>query len=74
MTERDFSSDFSSDEVPVADAAEQSRQVAENAELETVDPGERIPVGEPDMPLETDESDWQDQRLIVDLDPDDDFR
>ena len=59
------------DEVPVADAVEQSRPAAEHAELESVDPGERVPVEDGETPLEADRSDWQEQHQQVD-DPDED--
>lgn len=54
------------DDVPVADAVEQIRPAAEAA-----DPDERVPVGDDAPPLESNESDWQEQRQVVE-DPDED--
>lgn len=59
------------DDVPVADAVEQVRPAAEPADLESVDPGERVPLDDGPAPLESNESDWQEQRQIVE-DPDED--
>lgn len=59
MTEREFFPD----DVPVGDAVEQLRSVAEPAELEGVD--------DDAPPLESNESDWQEQRQVVE-DPDED--
>lgn len=68
MTERDSFPD----EVPVADAAEQDRPVRDSA-----DGGEDAAAGSTGIPgsapLEADASDWQDQRLVVEID-DEDFR
>ena len=52
------------DDVPVADAVEQERApVAEVPDEEaTVEPSD-------DLPLEVAPADWQEQREIVDLDP-----
>jgi hypothetical protein len=51
--------------VPVADAVEQQRPTADM----TVD-DEQAPVEpEPDVPLEATESDWQEQRETVLIDP-----
>lgn len=70
MTERDSIPD----DVPVADAVEQNRLVAESAELESVDPDERVQIDDGAAPLESNELDWQEQRQVVD-DPDlDEFR
>jgi len=49
------------DEVPVADAVEQHRDAAEPADLESLDPDERVPVDDGETPLEANESDWQEQ-------------
>lgn len=67
MTERDFIPD----DVPVADAVEQDRLVAEPADLDTVDPDDRVPIDDGPAPLESNESDWQEQRQVVE-DPDQD--
>lgn len=52
------------DEVPLADAVEQSRAARESDDS-------ALPADHP--PLETDESDWQEQQLVVE-DPEDDIR
>ncbi|MFM8599100.1 MAG: hypothetical protein ACKOB8_08890 [Mycobacterium sp.] len=70
MTQGDSGDGFA-DEVPVADAVEQRRPAAEPADLESVDPGERVPVEDGATPLEANESDWQEQHQQVD-DPDED--
>jgi hypothetical protein len=57
------------DDVPVADAIEQHRPVAESTEVETVDPDERAPIDDGGAPLEADESDWQEQQQVIE-DPD----
>ena len=49
------------DEVPVADAVEQHRDAAEPADLESLDPAERVPVDDGEPPLESDAADWQEQ-------------
>ena len=49
------------DEVPVADAVEQHRDAAESADLESLDPAERVPVDDGETPLESDAADWQEQ-------------
>jgi len=59
------------DDVPVADAIEQHRPAAESADLDTVDPEERVPIDESAVPLETNESDWQEQHQVIE-DPDQD--
>lgn len=62
------------DDVPVPDAVEQNRSVAESADLENVDPAERVPIDDGSAPLESNELDWQEQRQVVE-DPDpDEFR
>lgn len=62
------------DDVPVADAIEQNRLAAESADMDTVDPDERVPVDDNVAPLETNESDWQEQHQVIE-DPDqDEFR
>lgn len=71
MSEPD--SDSPPDDVPVADAVEQSRPAAENADLESVDPDERVPIDEGSPPLEANDADWQEQHIVVE-DLDDDFR
>jgi len=58
-----------SDDVPVADAVEQSRSAAESADLESVDIAERVPLDDGTTPLESNEADWQEQHQIVE-DPD----
>jgi hypothetical protein len=67
MTERELIPD----DVPVADAVEQNRLVTEPADLETVDPDDRVPVDDGSVPLESNELDWQEQRQVVE-DPDQD--
>lgn len=60
-----FDPDPLPDEIPLADAVEQSRPATE--------PGD-LPVADDDgPPLESSESDWQEQRLVVE-DPDEDYR
>lgn len=55
------------DEVPEADAVEQTRPA--------VEPGEPLPVDDDAQPpLESDESDWQEQREVVESFDDDEFR
>lgn len=56
------------DEVPEADAVEQSRPAVLDDVDDTYVPADGA------APLETSEPDWQEQRLDVDLDPEDDFR
>lgn len=60
--------DSFSDEVPVADAVEQERPAAESADVESVDPS-----GD-GAPLESNESDWQEQRQIVENPEQDEIR
>ncbi|MFN8032406.1 MAG: hypothetical protein U0Q47_03795 [Mycobacterium sp.] len=67
MTERESFPD----DVPVADAVEQLRPAAEPADLESVDADGRVPVDNGVAPLESNESDWQEQRQVVE-DPDED--
>ncbi len=63
------------DDVPVADAIEQMRPAAETAILETVDAAEKVQISDgverSGAPLEVDESDWQEQHLVIE-DPEDD--
>lgn len=54
------------DEVPVADAVEQIRPV--------VEPGDEMTPGADAAPLETDASDWQEQREEIDPFDEDEFR
>lgn len=56
------------DEVPEADAVEQSRPAVRDDVDDDYVPGDDA------APLESNESDWQEQRLEVDLDPEDDVR
>lgn len=56
------------DEVPEADAIEQSRPAALDDVDDTCIPADDV------SPLETNEPDWQEQRLDVGLDSEDDFR
>ncbi|MCV7347396.1 hypothetical protein [Mycolicibacterium rhodesiae] len=59
------------DDVPVPDAIEQIRPVTESADLESLDIDERVPVDDGALSLESNESDWQEQREVVeDPDPD----
>ena len=51
------------DDVPVVDAVEQLRPAT--------DPDEQVPIGDDVPPLESNESDWQEQRQVVE-DPDED--
>jgi len=65
------------DEVPLADAVEQSEPAAQPADLESVDPAERVSIDaalDDEPPLESTDADWQEQRQVVDGDPEDDFR
>ena len=59
--------EFLPDDVPEADAAEQARAAAPEAEPEVAESAEGAP-------LESDESDWAEQRLDVDIDAEDDYR
>lgn len=64
------------DDVPEADAVEQSRPAVLDDVDETDDtyvPGGYVPGGDA-VPLETSEPDWQEQRIDVGLDAEDDFR
>lgn len=66
MTNADSTPEFP-DEVPVPDAVEQSRPA--------IDPDDPPLAGADDAaPLESDESDWQEQRVIVDGFDEDEFR
>lgn len=65
MPENEPLPDSFPDEVPVADGVEQV--------LPAVDPEDPAAVGDDEAPLESDPSDWQEQRLIVE-DPDEGFR
>ena len=66
VREDPFSERISRDEVPEADAAEQLRPVTEPTDIEDAGIADDGP-----PPLETSESDWQEQRLVVeDPDPD----
>ncbi len=51
------------DDVPLADAVEQQRPV--------VDPQERVAIDDGAVPLESNESDWNEQRQVIE-DPDQD--
>jgi hypothetical protein len=53
----------------VADAIEQHRLATESADLDAVDPDERVPADDNVAPLEADESDWQEQHQVIE-DPD----
>ena len=59
------------DDVPEADAVEQSRPAVLDDVDETDDT--YVPGGD-DVPLEASEPDWQEQRIDVGLDSEDDFR
>jgi hypothetical protein len=59
------------DDVPLADAVEQQRPVAESADFDTVDPEERVAIDDGAAPLESNESDWHEQRQVIE-DPDED--
>jgi hypothetical protein len=59
------------DDVPIADAIEQHRLATESADMDSPDPGERVPIDDSVAPLETNESDWQEQQQVID-DPDQD--
>ncbi len=62
------------DEVPVADAVEQHRDAAEPADLESLDPDERVPVDDGEPSLESDAADWQEQHRDAGGDDEDDVR
>ena len=62
------------DEVPVADAVEQHRDAAEPADLESLDPDERVPVDDSEPSLESDAADWQEQHRDAGGDDEDDAR
>ena len=53
------------DDVPLADALEQQRPAAESADLETVDPDERVPIENDDTSLESNAPDWHEQHQVV---------
>lgn len=57
--------DSFADDVPVADALEQALPAVHPPDADSIDPEE--------PPLESDASDWQEQRLVVE-DPEEDFR
>ncbi|GAY18960.1 hypothetical protein [Mycobacterium sp. shizuoka-1] len=59
------------DDVPVADAVEQNRLVTESADDDGTDAVQQVSAGDGPVPLESNESDWQEQRQVVD-DPDQD--
>ena len=62
------------DDVPLADALEQQRPAAEAADLETVDPDERVPIENGDTPLESNAPDWQEQHQVVETHDVDEIR
>jgi len=62
------------DDVPLADALEQQRPAAEAADLETVDPDERVPTENGDTPLESNAPDWQEQHQVVETHDEDEVR
>ena len=62
------------DDVPLADALEQQRPAAEAADLETVDPDERVPTENGDTPLECNAPDWQEQHQAVETHDQDEVR
>jgi hypothetical protein len=61
-------------DVPLADALEQQRPAAEAADLETVDPDERVPTENGDTPLESNAPDWQEQHQVVETHDQDEVR
>lgn len=64
-------SDSFPDDVPIADAVEQRRPAVQTPDSELID---AEPGTETEPPLESNESDWQEQRQVVE-DPDsDEFR
>ena len=62
------------DDVPVPDAVEQNRLVTESADLNRVDPDERVPIDDGPAPLESNELDWQEQHQVVEDSDPDEFR
>lgn len=62
------------DDVPVADAVEQHRLVTESADADRIDSDEAISISDEVLPLEANESDWQEQHQVVDDSDQDDFR
>jgi hypothetical protein len=70
MTKRDLIPD----DVPVADAVEQNRPAAEWADLDSVDADEHAPIDDDAMPLESNESDWQEQHQVVEGSDQDEIR
>ena len=62
------------DDVPLADAVEQQRPAAEAADLETLDPDERVPTENGDTPLESNAPDWQEQHQVVETHDEDEVR
>lgn len=59
--------EFLPDEVPEADAVEQSLPAAPEPDPESIESAD-------DAPLESNESDWAEQRVDVDIDAEDDYR
>ena len=70
MTDSESPPDFP-DEVPVPDAVEQTRPAVDPSD---VDPDVPSASAEFDAPLESNESDWQEQRQVVEGFDEDDFR
>ncbi|KAA0104625.1 hypothetical protein [Mycolicibacterium sp. P1-5] len=62
------------DDVPIPDAVEQNRLVAESGEHDSVDPDEWVPDDDGSAPLESNELDWQEQRQIIETPDQDELR
>ena len=75
MTTADSTPEFP-DEVPVPDAVEQSRPAIDSDDPPLAGADDAAPLERPfsERPLESDESDWQEQRVIVDGFDEDEFR
>lgn len=70
MTERDSFPD----DVPVADAVEQNRLVAEPGDQDPTNPDEPMLIDDDVAPLEANESDWQEQHQVIEVSDQDEFR
>jgi hypothetical protein len=70
MTERDSFPD----DVPVEDAVEQKRLVAEPADQDPTNLDDPTLIDDDVAPLEADESDWQEQHQVIEESDPDEFR
>jgi hypothetical protein len=60
-------------DVPVADVVEQNRLAVRSADVGSVDPDDRVLIDDDSVPLESSESDWQEQRQVVEGPDQDEF-